>query len=294
MTIQDIVCFLKVAETLNYTKAAEQLYISQPAVTRHISTMEQEAGCRLLDRSVRRSVQLTDAGKILFDSLKQCRDIYYNAMNQIKVLSENSLVVINLMRGSTYPDRFIQATKQFMETHENFRHFTNFIEYDQFHNVIDRGEILLCSKEVLPTVKSYQYMKLTRTPVSYYIIASKWHSAFADGQEVNLNELAKTTLFLPEKLPRSMKDLVENTVVQLFGAPPKEVLYLDSSDSVSLFLRSNECFTISTGWNNNIRSNDFRVIPLPLFTDYYAVWNPELLRNSDALAYLEALRESIS
>lgn len=294
MTIQDIMCFLKVAETLNYTKAAEQLYISQPAVTRHISTMEQEAGCRLFDRSIRRSVQLTDAGKILYDSLKQCTEIYHNAMNQIKVLSENSLVVINLMRGTTYPDKLIQATKQFMETHENFRHFTNFIEYDQFRNVIDRGEILLCTKEVLPTTKSYEYMKLTKTPVSYYIIASKLHSAFAGGQEANLNELAQTTLFLPDKLPRSMKDLVENTVIKLFGAPPKEVLYLDSSDSVSLFLRSNECFTISTGWNNNIRSGDFRIIPLPLFTNYYAVWNPELIRNPDAISYLEVLRDSLS
>ena len=55
MTNQDIQCFLKLAQTLNYTKTAQLLYISQPAVTRHIHSVEAEVGAQLFDRSVRRS-----------------------------------------------------------------------------------------------------------------------------------------------------------------------------------------------------------------------------------------------
>ena len=54
MTNQDIQCFLKLAQTLNYTKTAQLLYISQPAVTRHIHSVEAEVGAQLFDRSVRR------------------------------------------------------------------------------------------------------------------------------------------------------------------------------------------------------------------------------------------------
>ena len=69
MTIQDINCFLNLAETLNYTKTADELFISQPAVTRHINALETELGFKLFNRSVKRKIALTEAGKSYFDGL---------------------------------------------------------------------------------------------------------------------------------------------------------------------------------------------------------------------------------
>ena len=44
--------FIKVCETLNFTKAAQDLHITQPAVTKHIKALEAEYACSLflLDR----------------------------------------------------------------------------------------------------------------------------------------------------------------------------------------------------------------------------------------------------
>ena len=39
--------FLAVCETMNYTRAAEQLCLTQPAVTHHIHYLEDHYGCRL-------------------------------------------------------------------------------------------------------------------------------------------------------------------------------------------------------------------------------------------------------
>ena len=44
MTIFQIECFLAVAEFLNFAKAAEQMNISQPAITRQIQSLEDELG----------------------------------------------------------------------------------------------------------------------------------------------------------------------------------------------------------------------------------------------------------
>ncbi|AKU17065.1 alpha/beta hydrolase fold domain-containing protein [Luteipulveratus mongoliensis] len=58
--------FVAVAEELNFRRAAERLYITQPALTRQIQTLERLIGCQLLIRSTR-MVQLTLAGEALLD-----------------------------------------------------------------------------------------------------------------------------------------------------------------------------------------------------------------------------------
>ena len=76
MTIFQIECFLTVAEFLNFAKAAEQMNISQPAITRQIQSLENELGGKLFQRSTR-VVRLTENGheslckKLLRNSLKR-------------------------------------------------------------------------------------------------------------------------------------------------------------------------------------------------------------------------------
>ena len=54
-------CFLTVADTLNFARAAERLHITQPAVTQQIKALEKELGVRLFHRSTH-SVRLTEEG----------------------------------------------------------------------------------------------------------------------------------------------------------------------------------------------------------------------------------------
>jgi len=58
--------FRTVAEQLNFRKAAERLFVSQPAVTLQIKALEDDLGIRLFDRSAGGRVSLTRKGKILF------------------------------------------------------------------------------------------------------------------------------------------------------------------------------------------------------------------------------------
>jgi DNA-binding transcriptional LysR family regulator len=61
MEIRQLRYFLAVAERMNFTKAAEFMHVSQPALSQQIRMLEEEIGVRLLERSNRR-VQLTPAG----------------------------------------------------------------------------------------------------------------------------------------------------------------------------------------------------------------------------------------
>ena len=56
--------FLVLSDTLNYSRAAEELFLSQSILTRHIQSLELELGLTLLNRTTH-GAELTEAGKIL-------------------------------------------------------------------------------------------------------------------------------------------------------------------------------------------------------------------------------------
>lgn len=64
MELRQLEAFLRVAETQNFTRAAEELSLTQPAVTRQVGALESQLQVKLLDRLGRR-VELTPAGQAL-------------------------------------------------------------------------------------------------------------------------------------------------------------------------------------------------------------------------------------
>ncbi len=66
MEIYQLRYFLAVAETGNFTKAAERSFISQPSLSQQILNLEEEVGQKLFDRLGRKAV-LTSAGRTLLD-----------------------------------------------------------------------------------------------------------------------------------------------------------------------------------------------------------------------------------
>jgi LysR family hydrogen peroxide-inducible transcriptional activator len=70
MEIDQLRHFLKVAEMANFTKAAQVVGLSQPALSRSIARLEEELGQPILDRQTRQVV-LTEAGELLAERAKQ-------------------------------------------------------------------------------------------------------------------------------------------------------------------------------------------------------------------------------
>ncbi|MDE6242172.1 MAG: LysR family transcriptional regulator [Anaeroplasmataceae bacterium] len=77
MITQRLQTLLKVAETKNYSKAAEELNLTQPAVSLHIKQLEQELNVKLFRRT-NHSVELTNEGAIVVKYAIRLNNIYAN------------------------------------------------------------------------------------------------------------------------------------------------------------------------------------------------------------------------
>ena len=79
MDLRHLRYFQAVATLLNFSRAAEQLHVAQPAISRQIRDLEDEIGARLFRRSSSR-VQLTEAGQYFLNQTDQLLELLNNAV----------------------------------------------------------------------------------------------------------------------------------------------------------------------------------------------------------------------
>ncbi|MDK2407626.1 LysR substrate-binding domain-containing protein [Aphanizomenon sp. PH219] len=91
MTLDQLRIFLAVAEHLHFTRAAEELYITQPAVSAAIQNLEQEYGIKLFHR-IGRHIEIAQAGKLLQLEAEKI-------LNQVTLTERGLRELNNLQRG---------------------------------------------------------------------------------------------------------------------------------------------------------------------------------------------------
>lgn len=92
MELRHLRYFVAVAKRLNFSRAAEDLHVAQPAISQQIRVLEQELGVQLFDRMGRR-VALTRAGEVLLPHANQVLAAVELAANEVRELG-------HLSRGS--------------------------------------------------------------------------------------------------------------------------------------------------------------------------------------------------
>ena len=90
MTTSQLECFISLAGTLNYMKTAEQLGLTQPAVSKQIQSLETELNCKLLSRTTR-SVTRTKAGTAFLADANTIIDTFYHSKERISNYQERDL-----------------------------------------------------------------------------------------------------------------------------------------------------------------------------------------------------------
>lgn len=98
--------FYNVATEGNITKAAEKLYISQPAVTKSIRQLENSLGGALFIRT-KKGVMLTEEGKVLLEYVKNILEEAKNAQNKFNSLVQLEEGKIHIGASATVSKHFL-------------------------------------------------------------------------------------------------------------------------------------------------------------------------------------------
>ena len=105
--------FYYVAKLNNITSAAHALYLSQPSVSRCISNLEEELGCRLFTRS-KKGVELTAEGQQLYKHVRIACKHFFSAEEELSLMHQETTGVLRLaISDAAFKQRLISRISAF-------------------------------------------------------------------------------------------------------------------------------------------------------------------------------------
>jgi DNA-binding transcriptional LysR family regulator len=110
--------FIAVARASSFVKASERLYVSQPAISRQISSLEAELGVQLFDRS-KRSSKLTSAGELFYKFFLDYKNGLSATKYHARVVNEKigGAFRLGYLEGWTLPDFFQELLNTLKQDH---------------------------------------------------------------------------------------------------------------------------------------------------------------------------------
>ena len=119
--LRHIRAFLKIAETRNFTRAANDLHVSQSALTVQVQQLEESLGVRLFDRN-KRGVTLTAAGKDVFGPLQRLFNDAQTIVEHARDLSSASTGFVSIAALPTVcAGPLPELVRSFLESYPGIR-----------------------------------------------------------------------------------------------------------------------------------------------------------------------------
>ncbi|MBD2387238.1 LysR substrate-binding domain-containing protein [Cylindrospermum sp. FACHB-282] len=239
MTLEQLRIFLAVAEVLHFTRAAESLYITQPAVSAAIQTLETEYGVRLFHR-IGRHIEITDAGKLLQGEAQKILDhveLTERGLKELNNLQRGELKIGASLTVGNYwlPQKISQFKQLYPGIFINCK-LGNAEEICE-GTAVGMYDLGLVTGEIKPSLQHC----LEKDEVGsdrLQIVVSKSHPWF-QRSEIYLDELLSTSWVMRES--GSGAQQIFHQALQSWGIEPSTldvVLHLNTSEMVKAVVES--------------------------------------------------------
>ena len=211
MNTQDLKCFLRVAERMNFTRAAEELYLTPPTVTHHIQKLESELGVQLFQRDSK-SVQLTLEGETFYQDAREIMmkiEAAFSHVNDIRNSKHTFLRIgcITSLEASFLSEPLSLLRKNFpcVEPRIIIADFTQ-----QFRMLKeDHLDLVLGSRDMILNQNDFRFDTLYSCRSC--AVFSQEYSAIFSGNEISLKDLSPYPLIAlnPKNIPIQPDDAIE-------------------------------------------------------------------------------------
>ena len=231
--------FISVAKLQSFTKAARELFITQPAVSKHIHELEERYQCRLFDRAGSQ-IQLTRAGELLLRHAEYILDNYKVLEFEMNQLNETFSGELRLGASSTIGQYILPSLIAVFIKH--YPHIkitllngnTQEIETALLENRIDLGMTEGNHKD--PALKYASYKK------DEIVLVCRTESIYGKLEEINLEQCRMLPLVVRE-LGSGTLDVIEEKLGEhhLKLSSFNIILHLGNTESIKNFLLQTDC-----------------------------------------------------
>ncbi|UYN97516.1 MAG: LysR family transcriptional regulator [Enhydrobacter sp.] len=143
MDIDEIRTFLAIAETGGFSRAAQQLHRSQPAISRRVGQLEQELGAPLFER-IRGRARLTDAGRAFLPHAEATMAALKDGHDAVRDLGAHAVAVVSLALVGTLADtHIVHILRRFARRRKNVRLELRTASSAEVTDLVRRGEATL-------------------------------------------------------------------------------------------------------------------------------------------------------
>ena len=288
MDTDSLKAFLAVADQQSFSLAAEQLYLTQPAVSKRVAALEAQLNCKLFDR-IGRKVHLTEAGQAL---LPQSRRILQDLKEAVRSIHDlRGHVSGRLSMGISHHiglHRLPPILRKYSQLYPEVKLDIDFMDSEQAHQLILHGEMDLAVITLSPTgEQQLQSMPIWEDPLA---VAVAHDHPLAKYSKVNAEMLSQHTA-----LPPGLNTYTGQIIKELFD---KRGLSMNIGMSTNYLETIKVMVSIGLGWS---------ILPLTLLDDSVVAlqWEGQALsrtlgcvhhRNRSlsnaAEAFIELLREA--
>ena len=226
-------CFLAVADTLNFARAAEQLNITQPAVTHQIHSLEAELNTKLFRRTTR-IVELTSAGFLFQEDARNIMALSIRAKNRLQNPSSQELLPFSIGCHS-YTQLFLlpDVLKELHKIYPQLFPRLRAVPFQHLYRLLEEEEVdaIIGFQEPDSRKTPGIYKELAKIPV---VCVCPSDSRLASASFVTVADLRQEKLVLnaPLKSPASIIGLQQ----RLIGDRHPEGFYFCESGEASLVL----------------------------------------------------------
>lgn len=194
MELRQLKYFVRVAQTLNFTEAAHDLFITQGTLSQQIKQLENEIGTPLFCRASH-SVMLTDAGEELLPMAKRTIDYAQECRNKINDLRGILTGSLNIGITHSFSPLFVSTVKDFIKKYPGVKlniHYGTATElFDMLH---ERTLDFILAFKPLQEYGEILSEPLFKVPLS--VVMRREHP-MATHKSLTLEELEKFSIALP-------------------------------------------------------------------------------------------------
>lgn len=135
-------CFVLTASLGSFAKAAEQLYLSAPAVSRQIGLLEARIGVQLVERS-NKGISLTKAGKVFYDEAVCILNRTQQAIQKAREASDLQEIVLGVLDSMNAPI-ISKIYPQFVGSNKHYRVSLRRFDFRQVENCLIHHDADVC------------------------------------------------------------------------------------------------------------------------------------------------------